>query len=64
MKLVIRPEAECDAAKYWHYIAERNFTAADRFLAALERSYEEIRQQPTMGHQEGFRRLKGIDRGG
>jgi toxin ParE1/3/4 len=60
MKLVIRPEAECDAAKYWHYIAQQNWTAANRFLDALERSYEEIRRQPAIGHQESFRRQKGI----
>lgn len=51
MKLIIRPEAECDAAKHWNYIAQYNWTAANRFLDALERSYEEIRRQPSIGHQ-------------
>jgi toxin ParE1/3/4 len=60
VKLAIRPEAERDAAHHWHYIAPRNLDAANRFLRALEKTYEEIRRQPGIGHQEGFRRQKGI----
>lgn len=60
MNLDIRPEATRDVEKHWHYIAQHNFDAADRFLDALKPSYEAIRGQPGIGHQEGFRRHKGI----
>jgi toxin ParE1/3/4 len=60
VRLSVRPEAERDAAYHWHYLAPHNLDAADRFLRALEDTYEKIRQQPGIGHQEGFRRQKGI----
>lgn len=60
MKLVVRPESDSDVAGQWHYIAERNLLAADRYLSAVSRTYEAIRQQPGTGNPESFRRQKGI----
>jgi toxin ParE1/3/4 len=60
MKLLVLPEAQQDATRHWHYIAQHNFTAAERFLEALASTYEAIRREPGIGHEEGFRRRKGI----
>jgi toxin ParE1/3/4 len=60
MTLVVRPEAERDVATQWNYIADQNEAASERYLQAVAFTYEAIRRQPGIGHEEAFRRRKGI----
>ena len=60
MTLVVRPEADSDIAAQWHYLAERDLDAADRYLRAVAKTYDAIRRQPGIGHSESFRKQKGI----
>jgi plasmid stabilization system protein ParE len=47
---VLTPRAEQDVSDLWDYIAADNIEAADRVLAALEKTLHRLAENPGIGH--------------
>ena len=51
MKLfILTPRAEQDVSDIWDYIADDSIEAADRVLAALEKTVHRLSKNPGIGH--------------
>lgn len=55
IKIFVRHEAELDAFGYFQYINQHNPDAAQRFLAAIDRTVEGLALQPLKGRLRKFR---------
>jgi toxin ParE1/3/4 len=53
--IFVRHAAELDALGYFQYIHENNPEAAIRFLAAIDRTVENLARQPLKGRLRKFR---------
>jgi toxin ParE1/3/4 len=60
MILCKRPAFFRDVDHHAAYIARDNPDAAHRFIEAAERTCALLLSNPEIGHQEGFRRRRGI----
>ena len=60
MILLKRPAFFRDLDHYSSRIAVDNPGAARRFVVAAEATCEQLRKHPEIGHQENFRKLRGI----
>lgn len=62
IEILVRHDAELDAAGYFHYLRENNPEAALRFLKAIDGTIEKLALQPEKGRLRKFsgRDLKHI----
>ena len=57
-----RPEVILDLAEIYAWIGQRNLDAAERFLKAVDDTFQQIRKQPEIGWERPWkhRRLEGL----
>lgn len=52
-RIIRTPAAEADLAEIWSYIAADSLAAADKLLASIDATFQQIAQTPELGFSVG-----------